>query len=83
MLRQGDLVDFSLVLEVFREDYLVDSGSILGLFLETLLYYHVEVLCDALGDSLIFLSLHLVLELLYRLGIIGIFLGAHLIHEDT
>ena len=50
---QRDLVDLRFVLEVFRENYLIDACSILRLLLETLFDDHVEVFCDTLRYGLV------------------------------
>ena len=83
MLWQGDLVDFCLLLEVFREDDLVDRCAIFRLLLKALLDDHVEVFCDSLRDRIILLAADFLLKFIDVLGIIWILLSAHFIQDDA
>ena len=83
MLRQRYLVDFGLVLEVFRKYDLVDRGPILRLFLQALLNNHVEVLGDALRDRLVPLVPHPVLQLLDCVCIVGVLMSTHLVDKHA
>lgn len=74
MLRQCDFIDLGLVLEIFRENYLVDRCSILWLLLQALLDDHIEVFGDTLWDWLVLLFLHLLFELFDVGCVVGVLL---------
>lgn len=83
MLGQSNLVDLSLVLEVFGEDELVNSDPVLGLALQTLLNDHVEVFGDALRNRIVLLVLNFLLKFFNVVRVVGILVGTHLIGEDA
>ena len=80
---QSDLINFRFVLKVFREDYLVDACPILWLPLQTLLNNHVKVFRHTLWDWIVFLSANFFLKFLNILSVVGVFVRAHFIQNDT
>ena len=80
---QRYLVNFCLILEVFRENNFVNTGSVLGLFLQALLDDHIEIFGDALRDRFVLRCQNFFLELVDVRCVVRVLLCAHFVEYDA
>jgi len=83
MLWQSDLVDLGFLLEVFREDDLINSSSVVLLPLQTLLDNHVEVFGHTLWYWVVSFFLNFLLQFIDVVGVVRVLVGAHFVENDT